>query len=272
MQYQDLRNGRFYLGDNVEVMRSIPEGVIDLTVTSPPYDNLREYTGESEWTWEKFTQVAKELYRVTKEGGVVIWNVNDATINGSETGTSFRQALYFKDECGFNLHDTMIYDKGFAKFPASNRMGQGFEYIFCFSIGKPKTFNHLMVPCAEAKKGVTNKKITDRNKDGTLREKFVKINETRPAHNVIKIDSGYMRSTKYKDAYKHPAIFPEYLAKSQIEMWSNEGDVVLDPFMGSGTTACAAIETNRKWVGIEIAQDYADLAVERIKAHKQEKE
>ena len=104
-QYQDLRNGRFYLGDNVEAMQTIPESVIDLTVTSPPYDDLRKYTEESQWNWKKFTQVAHELYRVTKEGGVVVWNVADQVIEGGETGTSFRQALYFMDECGFKLHD-----------------------------------------------------------------------------------------------------------------------------------------------------------------------
>lgn len=98
------------LGDCVELMKEIPDDFIDLTVTSPPYDNLRDYNNEMTWNFEKFKEVAKELFRITKPGGVVVWVVGDATIKGSETGTSFRQALFFKD-CGFNLHDTMIYKK-----------------------------------------------------------------------------------------------------------------------------------------------------------------
>lgn len=266
MQYQDLRNGRFYLGDNVEVMRSIPEGVIDLTVTSPPYDNLREYTGESNWNWEKFTQVAQELYRVTKDGGIVCWIVADATVNGSETGTSFKQSLY-AIECGFNLHDTMIWDKGGFSAVGSlrSRYAPVFEYMFIWSKGKPKTFNPIKDRVN--KHGGKKASGTIRQKDGSTKpmSKSMVINEFGQRFNI-------WEQSPQRQVGGHPAPFPIELARDHILSWSNEGDVVLDPFMGSGTTACAAIETNRKWVGIEIAQEYADLAVERIKAHKQEKE
>ena len=92
--------------DCLNTMRAMPDGVIDLVITSPPYDDLRNYKGYS----FDFESIAKELFRVVKEGGVVVWVVGDATVDGSETGTSFRQALFFK-EVGFNLHDTMIYMK-----------------------------------------------------------------------------------------------------------------------------------------------------------------
>ena len=98
---------KFIHGDCLEIMPTLADKSVDLTVTSPPYDNLRTYNGNSQFDFEG---IAKELFRVTKDGGVVVWVVGDANINGSETGTSFRQALYFK-EIGFNLHDTMIYQK-----------------------------------------------------------------------------------------------------------------------------------------------------------------
>ena len=125
-------------GNCVEIMKEWENNIIDLTITSPPYDNLRDYKG---YVFD-FENIAKQLYRVTKSGGVVVWIVGDATIKGSETGTSFRQALYFK-EIGFNLHDTMIYSKAGFQYPATNRYHQTFEYMFIFSKGKPKTFNPI---------------------------------------------------------------------------------------------------------------------------------
>ena len=133
---------KIYCADNVIFMKeNIPSNFIDLTVTSPPYDNLRAYNG---YSWD-FESVAQELYRITKDGGVVVWVVGDATIKGSETGTSFKQALYFK-EIGFKLHDTMIYQSD--KPPLThNRYEQKFEYMFVFSKGRPKTFNPIMEKC-----------------------------------------------------------------------------------------------------------------------------
>ena len=262
LTYQDLREGRFYLGDNVDVMRSIPDGVIDLTVTSPPYDNLREYTGESEWDWEKFTQLAQELYRVTKEGGVVVWNVADATINGSETGTSFRQALYFIDNCGFKLHDTMIYQKAQAFGGSKYAYLHCFEYVFVLKRGdRINTFNPLMDrPNKRGGKTESTAKAGMR-KDGTIPERTQRTaTETGKRKNIWEYGVGGGKTG-------HPAVFPLKLVRDHILSWSKEGDVVLDPFMGSGTTACAAIETRRKWIGIEIAQEYADLAIERIGSH-----
>ncbi len=244
-------------GDNVEVMRQMPDNCIDLTITSPPYDNLRTYTGFS----FDFENVAKELYRITKDGGVVVWVVADQTINGSETGNSFRQALYFK-EIGFNLHDTMIWNKGSFAFPSKNRYHQVFEYMFIFSKSKPNTFN----PIKDRKNlYLGDRGASGRNKDGirntgksTVREEYGK------RFNIWNYPIGGGHCTKDKIAYKHPAIFPEALAQDHILSWSNEGDLVLDPFMGSGTTAKMAMLEGRNYCGVDISEEYCEIARKRL--------
>lgn len=253
--------------DCSEGMKLLPNECIDLTVTSPPYDNLRKYKG---YEWD-FEGVARELYRVTKQGGVVVWVVGDATINGSETGTSFRQALYFK-EIGFNLHDTMIYKKH-SPYPPNVRYWQCFEYMFVFSKGKPKTFNPLMQMKKCIEKNPDRRTRTYRQKDGSLKilnEKAIKRfkkaaqNNYRIADNIWEIQAGYMTSAKDKYAYKHPAIFPEQLAQDHIISWSNPNDIILDPFMGSGTTTKMALLNNRKFIGFEISEEYCKIAEKRI--------
>jgi len=136
---------RLYQGDCLEVMKEIPDKSIDLTVTSPPYDNLRTYNGNNAlWGEHVWKRVLEQLFRVTKQGGCVVWIVNDATIKGSETGTSFKQALYAK-ECGFNLHDTMIYEKINPIPYHHNRYQPCFEYMFILSRGAPSIFNPILV-------------------------------------------------------------------------------------------------------------------------------
>ena len=232
-------------------MQKLEENSIDLTVTSPPYDNLRTYNG---YTFD-FEGIAKELYRVTKQGGVVVWVVGDATIKGSETGTSFKQALYFK-EIGFNLHDTMIWNKPNAMPQVDkSRFCQSFEYMFIFSKGKPKTANPLLVPTKNA--GKTIRRIST-NTDNM--NKKVRVDKTKPlkiANNVYDLFVG----TK---SYGHPAIFPEQLAEDHILSWSNEGDTVLDPMAGSGTTLKMAKKNNRNYIGIEISQEYIDIINKRL--------
>jgi len=248
---------KIYNMDNIEGMRLLDDNCIDLTVTSPPYDNLRKYKG-FEWDFEG---VANELYRVTKEGGVVVWVVGDATINGSETGNSFRQALYFK-EIGFNLHDTMIYIKnGGLNSGSLNAYQQKFEYMFVLSKGKPKTINLI--------KDRPNKYVEDRikrkkMKDGTYKEQHFKTEPFGTRYNYWIYDTGSGKSTKDKIAFKHPAIFPEALAQDHILSWSNEGDTVLDPFMGSGTTAKMAKLNNRNYIGFELSEEYCKIAEQRI--------
>lgn len=253
-------------GDCLELMKEIPAGSIDLTVTSPPYDNLRTYNGNiNQWSFDKFQALARELYRVTKDGGVVVWVVNDATINGSETGTSFRQALYFK-ECGFNIHDTMIYAKTavFAHNPRNRRYKQCFEYMFILSKGKPKTYNEIKDrPNKTA--GLKTSGCTSRNKNGTLRKmREYTAGEYQARFNIWEYRVGFAGSTKDRFAFEHPAIFPEALAQDHILSWSNPGDVVFDPFLGSGTTAKMAILNNRHYVGFELDSEYFDIACKRL--------
>ena len=261
-------------GDSVEVMKSMPDGCVDLTVTSPPYDSLRSYQDLIDGMKEEyngysfpFEQMAQELYRITAKGGVIVWVVGDAVIKGGETGSSFRQALYFM-ELGFKLHDTMIYEKNGSSFPArrdGNRYSQLFEYMFVFSKGKPKTSN-LICDKANRWAGYTHfGKGSIRNKKGELVERNIKpIPEFSPRNNIWKYNTGKNYSTKDKIAFQHPAIFPEKLAGDHILTWTNEGDVVFDPMAGSGTTPKMALINNRNYVGIEISEDYCEIARTRI--------
>ena len=249
---------KIYNMDCVAGMQMLPDNSIDLTVTSPPYDNLRTYNG---FTWD-FEAVAKELYRVTKQGGVVVWIVADATINGSETGTSFKQALFFKN-LGFNLHDTMIWEK--PTFTATGslavRYAPVFEFMLIFSKGKPKAFNPIKDKKNKHAGGNINSTI--RQKDGSLKLKSgygqKKVADYGQRHNIWKIDTA-----KGKERVGHPAPFPEQLVCDHIVSWSNEGDVVLDPFMGSGTTAVACVKLNRRYIGFELSSQYVDIAKSRL--------
>ena len=253
-------HGMLFNMDCVECMKQIEDNTIDLTVTSPPYDDLRKYNGYS----FDFENTAKELYRITKDGGIVVWVVGDKTEKGSESGTSFKQALYFK-EIGFNLHDTMIYMSD--KPPLThNRYEQKFEYMFVFSKGKPKTFNPIMEECKYA--GSDKKARTFRHTGDELQETHIKnkVNKEKIKGNVWYFSTGYNKSTKDIIAFKHPAIFPEQLANNHIISWSNEGDTVLDPFMGSGTTAKMSKLNGRNFIGFELSKEYCDIAEERLKS------
>jgi len=352
-------------GESVEKLKELPGDSIDMVVTSPPYDDIRFYSDEFTAAFGKtagdfggdekafrralnsfrkekiahkleennrysfpFEQIANELHRVIKPGGVVVWVVGDAVENGSESGSSFRQALYFKD-AGFNIHDTMIYEKNGTSFPArrdGNRYSQIFEYMFVFSKGKPKThtlicdkpnkwtgwgsfndkfnFDSIDENCSESEKrelfslirktlksvgysetqnGLT---IDDasfdfrkvdysklgvgissmRGKDGKLKNRVQKpVPEFSPRNNIWRYNTGKNFSSKDKIAFEHPAIFPERLAEDHILTWTTEGDVVLDPFIGSGTTTKMAHLNNRNWIGIDISEKYAEIARERMK-------
>tara|TARA_R110001606_G_scaffold48650_1_gene123394 strand:+ start:55 stop:951 length:897 start_codon:yes stop_codon:yes gene_type:complete len=257
----------------LDTMKLMPDNFIDLTVTSPPYDDLRKYKG---FTLPK-KEIAKELFRVTKEGGVVVWVVNDKTKNYCESLTSFKTAILFVEEAGFNLHDTMIYKRTCA-FPDVVRYYQDFEYMFVFAKGKPKTFNPLkQLKSKGTLKRHKNKdpsKGGERQINGDLKQQNEKAynrkiesnkKDYRIKSNVWEFQRGNMKSTKDKIAFKHPAIFPEQLANDHIISWSNEGDLVYDCFMGSGTTAKMAIINNRNWLGSEMSSEYCEIIEERIK-------
>lgn len=264
-------NNTIFLGDAVDIMSGFDNEIIDLTVTSPPYDNLRTYNGKikDEVTYEDgfsfpFVEMAKQLFRLTKKGGVVVWVVNDQVKNGGETGSSFRQALKFI-EIGFTLHDTMIYHKNGAPFPETGRYSQVFEYMFVFSKGKPKTVN-LLRDKPNRWAGFSNfGDPSKRLKEGELKkvEKFT-VAEFGTRYNVWYITNGAGFSSKDTIAFEHPAIFPESLAEDHILSWSNEGDLVLDPMAGSGTTLKMAKINNRNFVGIDINPEYVDLCHRRV--------
>ena len=259
-------NYELYNYDCIEMMDLlIAQGKqVDLTVTSPPYDDLRDYEKSLVWNFDVFKQVANRLYDITKEGGVVVWVVGDKTIKGSESGTSFKQALYFK-EIGFNLHDTMIYAKNnvYAHDPRNKRYKQCFEYMFILSKGKPKTYNEIK-DRPNKHKGKTLSGTKGRNKSGEKRElKNVVINEFQARFNIWEYTTGGSVSSD-KIAFKHPAIFPEKLAQDHILSWSNENDTVLDCFMGSCTTGKMALLNNRNFIGIEKVNDYFEIGKQRI--------
>jgi len=248
-----------YNESNLETMARMPDNFIDLTVTSPPYDNLREYKGYS----FPFEEIANELYRVTKKGGVVVWVVGDATMNGSESGTSFKQALYFM-QIGFNLHDTMIYHKINPMPLTHNRYDPCFEYMFVFSKGRPKTFNPIM------EKTLNSGQIKKRELEVKMRGIVGHQSRNRNEHTIVKSEKYRKNMWSYSvgteiEKTKHPAPFPEQLANDHILSWSNENDIVYDPFMGSGTTAKMAATNNRNWIGSEISEEYCSIIEQRVK-------
>ena len=244
----------------LETMAKMPDNFIDLTVTSPPYDGLRTYNGYS----FDFESVAKELYRVTKEGGVVVWVVGDATVKGSETGTSFKQALYF-NEIGFNLHDTMIFQKTNPIPQIYRKRYNGiFEYMFVFSKGKVKTHNPIKIDCLHAGLELNGTTYKNYSKNEQTREKLAKpVKDKKIKGNIWEYVVGKRREDQ--EAKGHPAPFPCELVKDHIISWSNENDLVYDPFMGSGTTAKMSILNNRNWIGSEISSEYCNIIEERIK-------
>jgi site-specific DNA-methyltransferase (adenine-specific) len=231
----------------------MPSDFVDLVVTSPPYDNLRTYEGYS----FDFEETAKSLFEVVKPGGVVVWVVNDATIKGDETGTSFRQALFFKD-IGFRLHDTMIWTKEGGGAHGSNRCyWQNFEYMFVFGKGRVSTVNRIK-DVVNKTYGMVRKDVGRRRKDGTRK------NESAPNTPRYGYRNNHWAIPTAKGYGDHPAIFPEQLAKDHILSWSNPGDLVYDPFMGSGTTAKMALLTGRNYIGSEMGAGYCDIIKERV--------
>ena len=246
-------------GDCIELMKSIPETSIDTTITSPPYDHLRTYEGVCDWGETQWKEALNQLYRITKKGGIVVWIVNDAFVKGSKSGTSFKQALYAK-EIGFRIHDTMIWNKHSGGFNThSNRYIGTFEYMFVFSKGAPKT--HNLIRDRKNKYAGQRGPISIRQKDGSLRRQTPKIIKDYGArYNIWEINA--VQSNIERTG--HPAQFPVALAKDHVITWSNEGDTVLDPFMGSGSTAVACIKTNRNFIGFEVNENYFELAKKRI--------
>jgi len=247
---------RIINGDCVDIMRQIPDNFIDLTVTSPPYDDLRDYHGY------KFDpeNIAKELFRITKKGGVVVWVVGKKIKNGNILPTPFKQAMLFQS-VGFKLHDIMIYRKKNTPFMRSNAYTSGFEFMFVFSKGKPKTFNPIKVPTARSGFEML---VTNRRSDGKIKKVLGELKREKVKDNIWEYAVGLGGTTNDNIAFKHPAVFPEKLAEDHILSWSNEGDVVLDPMCGSGTTCKMAKMNKRYFIGIDISEEYCEIARQRV--------
>ncbi len=242
--------------DCISFMKKLDDNYIDLTVTSPPYDNLRDYNG---YTFN-YEAIAKELYRITKKGGVVVWVVGDKIIKGNKTLTSFKQALTFQS-IGFNVHDTMIYKKKNTPFMRSNAYTNCFEYMFIFSKGSPKTFNPLK------EKTVRNgfeMLVSNKKSDGVNKKVLGELKKEKTKTNIWEYAVGLGGTTKDRIAFKHPAVFPEHLAEDHILSWSNKNDIVFDPMCGSGTTCKMAYINQRNYLGCDISQEYVNIAKERI--------
>lgn len=247
-------------GDNCEVMRTMPSESIDLVVTSPPYDDLRTYGGHS---WD-FYGVAWNLKRLLKPGGVIVWVVGDGVVDGQETGTSMRQALHFQ-KIGLRLHDTMVYEKHSFRFPDETRYYQTWEYMFVFSNGKPRVYSpiedRVVSRAGEKVHGTTIDAKGNRTSVNHVQRVMKDIGVR---HNVWKYAGVPGAGTKDRIAYEHPATFPEALARDHILSWSNEGDIVLDPFSGSGTTAKMAKHNGRRFIGIEVNPEYVEISRNRL--------
>ena len=246
----------FFVADCVEFMRGMDEECVDLTVTSPPYDNLRDYEGYS----FDFENIAEHLYKVTKPGGIVVWVVGDK-INGGRTLTSFRQGLFFQ-EIGFQMHDVMIYQKKNTPFMRSNAYTNCYEFMFVLSRGKPNTFNPLKVKTARY-----GMEMLTHNKgpDGVNKKVLKELKKQKTRTNIWSYAVGYGGTTTDKIAFKHPAVFPEKLAEDHILSWTNPGDIVFDPMCGSGTTGKMALKHRRRFIGVDISEEYIAIAKERVK-------
>jgi DNA modification methylase len=255
---EPIDTGRIYNEHCQSTLERMPDDFLDMTLTSPPYDDLRKYNGYH----VPYRAIASLLYKKTKLGGVVIWVVGDRTLNGSETLTSFGHAFAFRDN-GFRVHDTMIFAKN-NPIPSDCglRYRQSFDYIFCFSKGTPKTFNPITQPVKQQKK-FKSFRITKTGRNDLAHDHAAP--QHRKANNIFYYNVGSASSTD-KIAFQHPAIFPEALASDQISTWSNPGDIVYDPFLGSGTTAVVAERLNRNWIGSELSPEYYGLAMERLGA------
>lgn len=255
-----LPENQIICGDSVEILRSFPDNSIDIVVTSPPYDAIRDYKGFS----YDLHATGKEIQRVLKLGGVAVIVIQDQTKNFGKTLTSFRTILDWCDSFGFKLFETVIYRKYGAEGAWWNkRFRVDHEYIPIFLKGeRPQYFNkeHLKIPSKHGGKTLTG--------GGTRLTNGIRI-----ATRAIKINLMKCRGTiwEYLTAgdgsrlkHEHPATFPDKLPYDFIQCFCPEGGIVLDPFVGSGTTTVAAKNLGRRYIGIDIAPEYCAIAEKRM--------
>lgn len=250
--------------DNRKGLKSLPDDSIPLTVTSPPWDDVRIYGDGTltPWNANVFREVADQLWRVTAQGGVVCWHVGEQIQNGSESGTSSEQRLYFRD-LGFRLWQTLIVET-MAGHTHKHRYGGAIQYIFVLTKGKPKTVNLLR----------------DRpNKHAGNVHGFFKRDAHGKIHSqtqVVVAEYGvrgpvwkyFPRKAKDEEARQHPAPMDETISRDLIRSFSEPGNLVLDPFAGSGTTLKWAMTFGRYYLGFEAVEEYFQLAKRRLERYR----
>jgi site-specific DNA-methyltransferase (adenine-specific) len=264
-----MEYNKIYNESCLDTMQRLEDNSIDLVITSPPYDNMRKYGDgknyhqrlkDTGYSFE-FEEIAKELTRTLKEGGVIMWNVQDQTIKGSRTGNSMRQALYFMEECGLFMHDHLIWYKTGTPFPSPYRYRNVWENMFIFSKGKPNHFDPILKRNKTGGDSRKRRRERDLNGELVMQERQVKIKEWGIDDNVWYV-SNHFKSNDKKRIENHPAIMPEELVRRHIQSWSIEGDIVYDPFSGSGTTSKVAAEMGRTYLGSEINKEYYEASIQ----------
>ncbi len=258
---EKLPLNKIICGDCVEVLKSIPDNSIDLVVTSPPYDGIRKYNGFS----FNLHSTGKELFRVLKDGGIIAMVIQDQTKNFGKSLTSFKTIIDWCENVGFKLFETIIYKKHGAEGAWwTKRFRVDHEYIPIFLKGeRPAYFNKepLKIPSKHGGKTMTG--CATRLTNGkTLKSKRVFINPMK-CRGTLWDYTTCGDGTRLK--HQHPATFPDKIPVDFIRCFCPKNGIVLDPFIGSGTTALAAIQLNRNYIGIDISKEYCELAKKRIR-------
>lgn len=264
MRIETIGRATLYLGDCRDVLPTLPK--VDAVVTSPPYDGMRNYEGSlDQWGEVAWNDIIGKLHDAVSDGGAVVWVVGDQVRDGDETGSSFMQALKFK-ETGFKLFDTMIYEKAQVS-PFGNQRGyaQCFEYMFVFTKGTLRTSN-ILRDRKNIRPGSQSVIAKGADADGLSKERIRKeIGEYGRRTNIWSYGVGGGETG-------HPAVFPLDLAKDHIFSWTKENDTVLDCFLGSGTTGVAAVQMGRDFIGIEREPKYFEIALRRIEDAQRQKD
>lgn len=254
---------RLLTGDACEILPTIRESSVDLTVFSPPYDGLRDYKGKPSFD---MAVLGREILRVTKEGGVCCMVIQDATKNGAKSLTSFRTACLFAD-LGWRLFECCIYSR--AGVPGAwwtKRFRVDHEYIFIFTRGDglPRRFDKTSLMVESKYAGITAGGTKRTTKGDFVAIKKTVISPLKCRGTIWHYAASNTERNKTKS--EHPATYPDSLARDIISCFSKEGDLVLDPMMGSGTTGIASVNMGRRFLGIEISVQYMEIAKRRFRA------
>jgi len=246
--------------DNVSLLKTLPDECIDLVVTSPPYDELRDYNGYI----LDLHGLGEQLLRVLKDGGICVMVIQDSTKDFAKSLTSFRTIVDWCDNIGFRLFECNIYNRqGTEGAWWKQRFRVDHEYMPIFLKGKrPQYFDkeNLKIPSKHANKVMTGANI--RTKNGKTGSRKVKINPTKCPGTVMTFGNTCGGESKLKS--KHPAVFPNMLAYDMIECFCPPDGIVLDPFNGSGTTTLAAKSLGRNYIGIDVSDEYNKIAELRL--------